>query len=361
MIISLNQSSSSTLYHPFESMSFNYEKCFLCGTALSGKNSVEHVFPKWILNRYNLWNQKLMLPNRTPITYRQLIIPCCTTCNNVYLSQVEKTIQESLESGFQWFINLDELIIFQWIAKIYYGLLFKDLSLLVHRKGKEKGTILSSEQLKRYQMLHELLQSVRVKFEFDLGIPWSIFIFRTHQYGDERDFDYYDMPSLNFSIRIGEVGIVACLGDNGALKEDYAVYLEQFKDIKLHPIQFNEIAAFLTYKTTLINRTPNYLVINSPSSEVINVATMPIQGMSSESIYNQFNDRHYAQYLAHFWHKFGLQFTNIYDISTDFLVTYLKNEDDNVHVMNADGSIDMEYYQLKFGKVPNTLNKTPNI
>lgn len=351
---------SSTLYQPFKSMSFTYDKCFLCGTTISDQNSFEHIFPKWILHKYNLWDQKLMLPNRTSITYRQLTIPCCSTCNNVYLSQVEKISKEAHESGYQEFSNLDELIIFQWIAKIYYGLLFKHLSLLVDRKEKGKGTILSPDQLKHYQMLHELLQSVRVKFEFNLGTPWSIFLFKTHQYGDERDFDYYDMPSINFSIRIGEVGIVACLGDNGALKEDYAEYVKQFEDIKLHPVQFSEIAAFITYKTSLINRIPNYLVMTSPNSEVVKVATMPIQGISSEPIYNKFNYRHYAKYLTHFWRKFGLQFNNIYDLSSDSVVTYLKNEDGNLHVMNKDGSIDMEYYLTKFGKAPNTLSKLPN-
>ena len=38
-------------YDPFKSMTFTYDKCFLCGETLNKENSSdEHVFPKWSQN-----------------------------------------------------------------------------------------------------------------------------------------------------------------------------------------------------------------------------------------------------------------------------------------------------------------------
>ena len=79
----------NNFYSPFENMIFSYDRCFLCGKKLKRK-TVEHVFPKWLMNDFDLWDQKITLLNQTKINYRQLIIPCCKECNNVYLSKVEK-------------------------------------------------------------------------------------------------------------------------------------------------------------------------------------------------------------------------------------------------------------------------------
>ncbi len=44
--------------------SFEKDVCFLCGISLQEvESSSEHVIPKWIQNRYDLWNQKLILLN----------------------------------------------------------------------------------------------------------------------------------------------------------------------------------------------------------------------------------------------------------------------------------------------------------
>ena len=70
------------------------DKCFLCGTSLTAAdvNSAEHVLPKWLQHRFNLWNEELVLTNRTSIPYRQATIPCCTACNNGSLGNLESEI-----------------------------------------------------------------------------------------------------------------------------------------------------------------------------------------------------------------------------------------------------------------------------
>jgi len=80
------------LYNPFTDMKFDYDFCFLCGEKLKHSKSKEHVFPKWLLKKYKLFNEKLELLNQTKISYNNLKIPCCSDCNNNYLSQMEKKI-----------------------------------------------------------------------------------------------------------------------------------------------------------------------------------------------------------------------------------------------------------------------------
>jgi hypothetical protein len=265
-------------YNPFDAMSFTYDRCFLCGHELGQKKTTEHVFPKWLQQKFNLTNQKIHLLNRTTIPYRKLTIPCCQSCNTKYLAKVEDTVKQYYQKGFSEFAKIDKLLVFQWIAKIFYGLLFKELSLPIERSDPTQGFITNPEFLSQLRMLHLFLQSVRKPFEFSVSHPWSIFIVETHTYGDERDFDYHDeIFSLVFSIRMGEIGIIACLEDNGAQEELFSNYFEKFKGIKLHPIQFDELVAKVVYKRHLMNRVPKYVVGFPPNEgDRVLVAAMPL-------------------------------------------------------------------------------------
>jgi hypothetical protein len=115
--------------NPLQKMRLDWEHCFLCGAELDPtKETEEHVVPKWLQRKFNLWNERLLLSNRTLIPYRQLKVPWCESCNGRGLSAVENKVRSAVESGYSELSRLDELSIFQWVAKIFYGLLFKDLS-----------------------------------------------------------------------------------------------------------------------------------------------------------------------------------------------------------------------------------------
>ena len=174
------------IYNPFDDMSFIYNKCFLCGKLLRDAHSREHIFPRWLLRRYNLWDTELVLLNKTKIKYRQLTIPCCTKCNNNYLGRNEEIIEESLDKGYNQFIKLDELIVYQWVLKILYGLLFKELSLKLELHDPNSEPILNPEFLEKFGSLHLFLQSVRFKFNFNDFVPWSIFILKSHIYDNKQ-------------------------------------------------------------------------------------------------------------------------------------------------------------------------------
>lgn len=61
--------------------------CFLCGAELEdGKFTKEHIFPQWILKKFQLWDKSITLLNQVLYPYRTSIVPCCNKCNNDHLS-----------------------------------------------------------------------------------------------------------------------------------------------------------------------------------------------------------------------------------------------------------------------------------
>ena len=184
------------------------------------------------------------------------------------------------------------------------------------------------------------MQSIRVPFEFAGFQPWSIFIVETLCHGDKRDFDYHDeFLTLTFSIRLGEIGIIACLEDNGAQEEMFADYFKQFKGIKLHPTQFDELVAKVTYKRHLMNRTPKYITFFPPrKGDKVTVVSTPLQGYSTAPIFDEWKQKEYASCLAFLWSRYGMQFEDVFK-EPDMVLSNLFNEDGTIRILDADGNL----------------------
>jgi len=51
--------------------------CFICGVSRGVKEfNDEHILPEWLLRRYNLYNNKIFLPNGASVKYGKYKIPC---------------------------------------------------------------------------------------------------------------------------------------------------------------------------------------------------------------------------------------------------------------------------------------------
>jgi hypothetical protein len=222
-------------------MPLSQNHCFLCGRELA-KNTDEHIFPKWLQHKFNLWDQSITLLNRTIIPYRMLKIPCCNTCNNEYLSQLENDISIAVDGGYDSFIQLDEGKIFYWAAKILYGLFFKELSLNFDRKDPLAGTIMKPEAMEKFHTLHMLLQGIRCPTQYLPVKPYSIFIFKMYEYDDgdwdESNFNYFDSYIQTvYGMKMNDIGFILCIEDSGVQAEFGKEYFDKYKDKTLHPIQ----------------------------------------------------------------------------------------------------------------------------
>jgi len=298
--------------NPFERMKLNPNNCFLCGDKLDDLSTKEHVFPKWLLNNFDLWNKSINLLNGTQLKYRFLTIPCCQNCNNGHLSRLEAIILNGFNQGFVGFRKLEEIYIFQWISKIFFGILNKELFLSIDRCNPKEGTIVYPELISSYEALHAFIQTIRSPGKFEIYRPWSIFLVKLKNDQPSFNFDYRDeIDKMFFSIRMGEIGIIMCMDDNGAIKKYFDDYYNSFiLNHVFNYMQFDQLCAQICYQKTLINFNAKYFTLIEENS--FTVVPLPLKGYSTKSLFNEFVLLDYAKYLYSFLKKWGFEFEDIY-------------------------------------------------
>lgn len=287
------------IFKQIEEHTFTADKCFLCGSTLTNETKTEeHVIPKWLQHRFNLWDQKITLLNGTFIPYRLLTIPCCFECNNYHLNPFEDKIKRAFEVGYEEFEKLEKRLLFLWLGKIYFGIMYRELFLSFDRTKPEKGTITNPKYLESFYSHFLFLQGIRKRHSFNGFFPASIFLFKTQKPNSiEKQWDLIDSQHTPFiSIRMGEVGIIAVLQDCEAtyqLKDS----LEHHRDIDLHPLQFREMTAKILYKRVLMNRIPKFL--NVQNGENSQTFLMSLQGLSDKPIFDDWDNDEYSLLLSH--------------------------------------------------------------
>lgn len=291
------------LYKAIISHDFAETTCFLCGAkVVEGHETKEHVFPKWLLHHFGLWDKLMTLINGTLIPYRSLVIPCCKNCNNNHLSAVEDEVQKKFKAGPEAVQTMDRKVLMLWVLKIFYGLLYRELFLPLDRRDPHLGTIVSQDAMEQYQLLHYMLQACRVPMKFDQidsDIPASIFVFKLQEPANPHlRFDYKDnIIYRTLYLRMGKVGILASF-DMGAQTVEGQSYFPKYQNHPLHPIQFKELGANLFLKASKFNRIPKVMFSESPNG--INFSVIPIAGLSMKPVFDEATDEELAQLLMFF-------------------------------------------------------------
>ena len=309
----------------FDLRNLEGRNCFLCGSTLTDDiETVEHVIPKWLQGDMCLWNQTIYLQNHTPLPYSKLTIPCCKNCNGGPLSSLENEIRMGMKGGHRRLRSISEERVWQWCAKLYYGLLYRELSLAVSRRDPMLGSITTPAFLRNLSTFHIFLQSIRLPFTFHEFTPHSVFIFETLAFQDNnKDFDYIDTlaigppelrkTSLHFALRCKDVGIICVFQDNGRRKALFQCYLDKFEGIPMHPLQFAELVAKSAYKHSLLRCSPKYTISTTAGREgpCHVFAHAPIAG----SLWDEWNNNTYAHLFSVILknHGVGLSPERVYD------------------------------------------------
>lgn len=291
----------SRLEHPLgKEVPTRSNQCFLCGRQLrTGSASDEHIFPKWLLHEYDLWDDRLFMLNGRSRPYRQIRIPCCINCNSGPLSRLENAIRSAHAKGFVEFSALKEEIVFLWALKIVYELLHLEKRTLLVPAKKYIGTTISAGEIRRYRACHTRLQAILVKTH-SKGSHFSVFRFKIRQHKEKKmNFWYRDnLLGLTLSIQLGSIGIVVCLEDGGAVKLELGPYMKRLAKKSLHPIQFKEAAAVLAYKAAKLNRVPKYVTIEGANERYM--LAMPLGGFSSKPVFDPWDSHEFARVMSAF-------------------------------------------------------------
>ncbi len=311
------------LYNPFEFLEFDPQICFLSGVPLDAVDKEMRVFPQWILDRYSLAEKKFTLMDQiTSFKYEDLKIPCSKEVR-VALDALEQEIEKAFTAGYEEVVKLPQERLFQWMAKLVYGVLYNDLLAERKRAGKRGIQFQVSPLLrKRFSLLHLMLQSVVIPMEFRGTKPWSIEIVKIKISKDI--FNYKDEPThLNFSLGMNDFGIAACLQDNGAIVDNQRDILKKISGKILHPVQFEELCGRFIYANYLLRKDAEYNI--EPAEEKIIIEPVSVVNGENNVTFGRWDDDMFAQVLADYWKPWGLTKKDIYEFPNS-PVSYLENE-----------------------------------
>lgn len=236
-------------------------RCFLCGGEPT-KGNGEHIIPKWLQKRFNLWDSKVGLLNGSLMPYRNLRVPACSVCNGEVLGKTENYVSKlSADNISEWSVS-DSYEVGRWMAKILVGILYKEAALLRDQRHPELGPIFPPDAMDEMFLLHLLLQSWRKVILFRAIHAQHPFTLYVYALDEDKDYGSFNLSTNIFGksicVRFGDLGFVF-VGDGGLQHEladlgPYGLARQQ-----LHPIQFDELAARVHYKSALRNATHSYI------------------------------------------------------------------------------------------------------
>jgi len=299
-MLSLNAMEKS-LYNPFTKFSFDNNTCFLTGVKLDNPLFYP-VFPEWIVKEYNIGEQPFKMLDESYKNYSDLKLPCSAEVFE-RLTELDETVRIAFERGYQGVKVLEQEILFQWIAKWVYGIIFNEIQAGIRQQALSGEALNFSQTLvHKFKNLHIMLQSIVEEVEYETILPFSISVFEVDN--PESTYNYRDeINTLVYSLRIKDLGIIACLQDNGANLRYHEEILSLVADKKLHPIQFEELCGRFFYSCYLFNRLPDYMI--SPLEDKIYIEPMPLVGVNSRPIFDHFQAKTYGQVLENFWKPWG--------------------------------------------------------
>jgi len=257
-------------------------RCFLCGGEPSTGRG-EHVIPSWLQTRFDISNKRLTLLNGSLLPYRQLTIPCCENCNSNVLGPTEAHVSKL--SGIQlanWEVN-DSFEVGRWMAKILVGILFKETTLIYDRSQPNSGSIFPPKFMDDFYILHLLVQSWRKTIKFralHAAHPFTLYVYQLDTDSNYADFNISTNPfAMSICIRFGNLGF-AFVGDGGLQHNSAELGPFNLAFQKLYPIQFDEIAARIHYKSVL--RDATHLYANSENLDTFNFQQIKLKPYTDE-------------------------------------------------------------------------------
>jgi len=286
------------------------EKCFLC--KISNADTEEHVFPKWLQKKFQLWNQRITLKNGTTYRYKDIRIPCCNECNSKYLATIENQIKGWIETNSA----IDEKTIFIWMFKIMYGLHYKELFLKNNIKDKDSESIVKHEEILARDSVNIFLFYALDKVQFVNFKPYSIYICELDDAKLDNYF-YVDEPYKLYScIQLGKIGIVCSFQDDGYINGHIKLVNNFREPFKINQNKFAEIACLVMDLKCRMKMLPNYLVsINN------GVFSFSIQPTDSKSLFKDFEIDNFMKILTSIYKHYFVKMT-VKDVNGEENINY---------------------------------------
>lgn len=289
------------LYNPFKNFDFKNQQCFLSGEPSDGH---VQIIPEWLLQLSGLsGDEQIKMLDEGLHNYRSLRVPIASKMLESALEVLENTVSSAFKGGFDTLKELPKDVLFQWVGKFLYGLIYIEM----HRGIQQKvlspdGMNMGQGLMHKFGNLQAMLQGIFKTLEFENFRPYSILVVELEDQGTP--FSFRDeINTMTFSMKMKNFGIIACLQDNNVNEKYHAELLRQIAGTKLSGTQFEELCARFYYSAYLFNRLPEYNLMQV--NDEIYIEAMPLKGMSNKPIFDPWQHKTYAQVLENFWKPWG--------------------------------------------------------
>jgi hypothetical protein len=258
------------------------DNCFLCGALPNDTEfSEEHVIPKWVLRKCDLFKQAITLPNGVSLRYDKYTVLCCKECNSFLGSTIEEPVCRAFEGGLdsvnEFVSNGGFWIIFVWLSLVFFKTHLKDTYLrkhLDHRKGTE--TIASDYDWRLMHHVHCIARAVKTGANLNPNCFGTTLVLPAKESDNYQNIDYRDTCSANtVLLRVGEVAFLTVLDDSCASSHFFSNHLKKI-NAPLSPIQLREVLSHLTLFNSKLKYRPSYFTaVDSNNIKVSIFADLP--------------------------------------------------------------------------------------
>ena len=237
--------------HAFEKLAANRGRCFICGADRSLVDfNDEHVIPDWLLRRFDLHSRRVTLPNSAQQLYGRYKLRCCTPCNTLLGSTIEKRVSklftDDAESSVDNLKNADPSFLYCWLCLVFIKILLKDREFRADLDRRIPSSMIGDMyDWDGLQHIHSVARIPHSEATVDSAVIGTTYIFE--MYGGQEKFDFCTISDYStLMIRIGSLGIAAVLNDGGCVSAAVHDYLSHISG-PLSSIQLREVAAHLAY------------------------------------------------------------------------------------------------------------------
>ncbi len=298
------------LFNPFEKIIFDQNICFLTGQPLEeGSDHFIEVFPQWLLDRYQLDNATIMLLDLIRVKYKDMKLPASPEVIEA-VKKLDEVTQLAFETGFEAVRALPQLTIFQWMARVLYGVLYQDFDYARNQYIlMNKPFQISAHMQKKLRNLLFMLQSLVRPIAFEGFTPWSMVMYRVHLSKDVLNYKD-ETKDLNFCLNMNGFGIICSMQDNGEVKKYQQEILDKIGGATLHPAQFEELYGRFLYTNFLLKAMPDYIIKQDGDTITFKLPEIPEEVAANK--FNEWKDDIFAQVLTNMWQPWGIPLDKVH-------------------------------------------------
>lgn len=309
--------------------------CFVCG--INQKESVfnnEHIFPKWMIRDFKMYNDFIDLPNGGRHRYSTYTVPCCAKCNNQMGNEIEKPLSAVLLAGhdsvYNYLSRNDPWILYTWLARIFLKTHLKDKNLrqfIDPRKGET--SIGDNYRWEGFYLPFLFSRAFYTRTTFDAKIMGTFLVFPVEDNKNDLSGRWMyvdDTNTLTMLLQIRDVGFIASFGDFGIAFSAMDKIFKKIGKRSINPSQLAELAAHVAMINSIYGNRPK-IHYNRRENKFSTI-------LPAETIINKVDEKEWGYTMFHFTHKLVQDVdllesikmgkrTFLWDVNGNFITTHL--------------------------------------